>query len=229
MPSPKQPEILSPGASFPTSRLGSGGRFFSNENLDILAHVLDDCFRIPGTQIHFGLDGIVGLVPAIGDVLAGLASCILIFAAWVRGVPYVTLARMAVESGDRRGRRRHSVPRRRFRYCVESQPPQLQAAHSPHRATPPPYLERLAVSGGPVRSPDGDFRRASAGACMDTRLAFASSLTGLNAPRIASKHLFAAIQSNYRGVAQPGSASALGAEGRGFESLRPDHPGFYFP
>ncbi len=26
-----------------------------------------------------------------------------------------------------------------------------------------------------------------------------------------------------RGVAQPGSASALGAEGRVFESLRPDH------
>ena len=26
-----------------------------------------------------------------------------------------------------------------------------------------------------------------------------------------------------RGVAQPGSASALGAEGREFESLRPDH------
>ena len=27
----------------------------------------------------------------------------------------------------------------------------------------------------------------------------------------------------WRGVAQSGSASALGAEGRGFESLRPDH------
>jgi len=94
MPSPKQPEVLPPGAAFETSRLGSGGRFFSNENLDILAHLLDDCFRIPGTRIRFGLDGIVGLVPAIGDVLAGLASCILIFAAWVRGVPYVTLSRM---------------------------------------------------------------------------------------------------------------------------------------
>jgi hypothetical protein len=94
MPSPKQPEILPPGAAFAGSRLGSGGRLFSNENLDILAHLLDDCFRIPGTQIHFGLDGIIGLVPAIGDTLAGLASCILIFAAWVRGVPYVTLARM---------------------------------------------------------------------------------------------------------------------------------------
>jgi Domain of unknown function (DUF4112) len=95
MPQPKQPEVLPPAGAFQPSRLGSGERFFSNENLDILAHLLDDCFRIPGTQIHFGLDGIVGLVPAIGDVLAGLASCILIFAAWVRGVPYVTLARMA--------------------------------------------------------------------------------------------------------------------------------------
>ena len=33
------------------------------------------------------------------------------------------------------------------------------------------------------------------------------------------------IDKERRGVAQPGSASALGAEGRGFESLRPDqHP-----
>src|ERR1019366_10658183 len=30
------------------------------------------------------------------------------------------------------------------------------------------------------------------------------------------------IETERRGVAQPGSASALGAEGRGFESLRPD-------
>ena len=31
-----------------------------------------------------------------------------------------------------------------------------------------------------------------------------------------------------RGVAQPGSASALGAEGRVFESLRPDHIGMKY-
>jgi hypothetical protein len=31
------------------------------------------------------------------------------------------------------------------------------------------------------------------------------------------------IRKQRRGVAQSGSASALGAEGRGFESLRPDH------
>jgi hypothetical protein len=96
MPQSKQPEVLPPAGAWQPSRLGSAGRFFSNENLDLLAHLLDDAFRIPGTQIRFGLDGIIGLVPAIGDVLAGLASCILIFAAWVRGVPYITLTRMVV-------------------------------------------------------------------------------------------------------------------------------------
>ena len=71
----------------------------SDENLDLLAHLLDDWFRIPGTSIRLGLDGLIGLIPGLGDLLAGLASCLLIVAAWIRGVPYVTLARMAVNVG----------------------------------------------------------------------------------------------------------------------------------
>ncbi len=62
----------------------------------MLAHVLDDCFRIPGTSIRFGVDGIVGLVPGLGDVIAGLASSLLVVAAWARGIPYITLVRMIV-------------------------------------------------------------------------------------------------------------------------------------
>jgi hypothetical protein len=98
------PEILPPGvrpaAVQPRlSRLRAGDRLFSDENLDLLAHLLDDCFRIPGTPIRFGLDGLIGLIPGLGDVLAGLASSILIIAAWLRGVPYVTLARMLVNLG----------------------------------------------------------------------------------------------------------------------------------
>lgn len=88
---PREPEILPP-----TGRFGSRNRLFRDENLDLLSRVLDTWFRIPGTSIRFGLDGIVGLVPGIGDVLAGLASCIIILAAWARGVPYVTIARMVV-------------------------------------------------------------------------------------------------------------------------------------
>jgi hypothetical protein len=90
------PEIIQPGEELLASRTRMGRSVFNDENLDLLAHVLDDCFRIPGTSIRFGLDGIIGLVPFAGDVLAGLASCILVVAAWFRGVPYVTLARMVV-------------------------------------------------------------------------------------------------------------------------------------
>ena len=93
------PEVISPGDGPFASRTRVGRSVFTDENLDLLAHVLDDCFRLPGTSIRFGLDGLIGLVPFIGDVLAGLASCIIVVAAWFRGVPYVTLARMVVNVG----------------------------------------------------------------------------------------------------------------------------------
>src|SRR5580692_489860 len=82
-----KPEVLSP-------RLKRGGKAFDDENLDLLSHVLDDFIKIPGTSIRFGLDGIVGFIPGIGDLIGGIASCIIIIAAWVRGVSYVTVTRM---------------------------------------------------------------------------------------------------------------------------------------
>jgi hypothetical protein len=85
--SQSEPEILAP-------RPGGSGRLFGDENLELLSHILDDCFRIPGTNIRFGIDGIIGLVPGLGDILTGLASCIIVLAGWFRGIPYVTLARM---------------------------------------------------------------------------------------------------------------------------------------
>src|SRR5215469_14421623 len=91
-----KPEVLSPISKSLPPRARVGGNLFASENLDLLAHLLDDWFKIPGTSIRFGLDGIIGLVPWMGDVLAGLASCILIIAAWFRGVPYITLSRMVV-------------------------------------------------------------------------------------------------------------------------------------
>src|SRR5215471_19593221 len=82
-----QPEVLSP-------RVRRGQRLFDDENLDILSHLLDDFIKVPGTSIRFGLDGIMGVVPGIGDILGGIASCIIIIAAWMRGVPNVTVVRM---------------------------------------------------------------------------------------------------------------------------------------
>jgi len=80
----------------PGSRWQTGGRWLGDERLRWLEILLDEAFVIPGTGIRFGLDGIIGLVPGLGDVLAGLLSLILPLAAWVRGVPYITLVRMFI-------------------------------------------------------------------------------------------------------------------------------------
>src|SRR5712672_2957247 len=69
-------------------------QFVSNEHLDYVAALLDDIFRIPGTQIRFGLDALIGWVPGIGDAMTGIASFLIVFASWRRGAKAVTLVRM---------------------------------------------------------------------------------------------------------------------------------------
>jgi len=76
------------------ARWSSGGHLLDDERLRWLEVLLDEAFVIPGTGIRFGIDGIVGLIPGLGDALAGLLSLVIPFAAWVRGVPYITLVRM---------------------------------------------------------------------------------------------------------------------------------------
>lgn len=62
---------------------------------DMLAKVLDDMFTIPGTNFGIGLDGLVGLIPGVGDsATTVLASTILVDAAR-RRVPISVLVRMA--------------------------------------------------------------------------------------------------------------------------------------
>ena len=43
------------------------------EKADRIAHVMDDAIRLPGTNFRFGWDGILGVIPGIGDTLT-LAS-----------------------------------------------------------------------------------------------------------------------------------------------------------
>jgi len=93
-----QPDILSPLRSRARLRTRAA-RWLGDEQLDLLAHLLDDWLRIPGTRIRIGLDGLIGFIPGIGDLLAGLTSLLLIGAAWLRGVPYATLARMSINVG----------------------------------------------------------------------------------------------------------------------------------
>jgi len=60
-----------------------------------LVTLLDDRFRIPGTDFRFGLDPVIGLLfPGIGDVVTGAGSIGLLALALRRGVPGVVLFRM---------------------------------------------------------------------------------------------------------------------------------------
>jgi hypothetical protein len=86
-------------ASSAQDRWNRGAWLFRDSTLEKIEILLDEAFRVPGTQIRFGIDGIIGLVPGLGDVLAGLLSLVIPLAAWIRGVPYITLVRMAVNLG----------------------------------------------------------------------------------------------------------------------------------
>ena len=64
--------------------------------LELLTRALDGLFRIPGTRIRFGLDGIVGLVPGVGDALTSVASFALLVAGVRYGVPKIVVLRMGL-------------------------------------------------------------------------------------------------------------------------------------
>ncbi|RDC69928.1 DUF4112 domain-containing protein [Rhodovulum sp. 12E13] len=64
-----------------------------------LAHTLDARFRIPFTGFRVGVDGLIGLIPGIGDTLSALPSAYMIVRGHQLGARKRTLGRMAVNTG----------------------------------------------------------------------------------------------------------------------------------
>ena len=60
-----------------------------------LALIMDDFLRVPGTNIRFGLDPIIGLLPGLGDAASAIISALGLVYAARTGLPKVLLARMA--------------------------------------------------------------------------------------------------------------------------------------
>lgn len=47
--------------------------------LDYMSELLDNRFRIPGTNYRFGIDPLIGLIPGIGDIVSyGMGSALII-------------------------------------------------------------------------------------------------------------------------------------------------------
>jgi hypothetical protein len=77
------------------------GNSFGNLNreqrlarLDAVAKLLDIAFILPGTNIRYGIDGIIGLIPVVGDIVATALSLWLVREARALGAPWHITARM---------------------------------------------------------------------------------------------------------------------------------------
>ena len=108
-------EVLPPGATtgarFPSGG-GSGGNAgpargvkvdppppastFEDPFIALVSRLMDTAFVIPGTNIRFGLDPLIGLWPGIGDGAAALTSLMLLMKSIRYGLPKIVLARMAL-------------------------------------------------------------------------------------------------------------------------------------
>jgi hypothetical protein len=107
------PIIDQEGREIPAESLGSQARSFRFEfgnaganpfgnltreqrlaRLDALAKLLDVAFILPGTNIRYGIDGIIGLIPVIGDIITTAISLWLVREARALGAPWHVTARM---------------------------------------------------------------------------------------------------------------------------------------
>ena len=74
------------------------GHFTSREaalaRLDALSRLFDTAFIIPGTNVRFGIEAVLRLIPGFGDVAASALSCYLLYEARRLGVPARIFFRM---------------------------------------------------------------------------------------------------------------------------------------
>ena len=62
--------------------------------LEALARLFDTAFILPGTNIRFGVEAVMRLVPGVGDAAATALSCWLLYEAYQLEVPKHVFARM---------------------------------------------------------------------------------------------------------------------------------------
>jgi hypothetical protein len=104
------PIIDQEGREIPPESLGEGFREFRFEfddnpfgsltreqrlaRLEALAKLLDVAFVVPGTNIRYGIDGLIGLIPVVGDIITTTISLWLVREARALGAPWHLTARL---------------------------------------------------------------------------------------------------------------------------------------
>src|SRR5947209_5638048 len=62
--------------------------------IEAIAKLLDVAFVLPGTNIRYGIDGLIGLIPVVGDIITTAISLWLVREARALGAPWYLTARM---------------------------------------------------------------------------------------------------------------------------------------
>ncbi len=91
------PEFGSPFGDFRHSAANPFGDLTREQRLarlETIAKLLDIAFILPGTKIRYGVDGIIGLIPVVGDIIATALSLWLVREARALGAPWHVTARM---------------------------------------------------------------------------------------------------------------------------------------
>jgi hypothetical protein len=69
------------------------------EHLRRWSYLLDSVFRIPGTNIRFGWDPIIGLIPGLGDLSSPAFAALVLLQAVRMRVPRIVQLRMLMNAG----------------------------------------------------------------------------------------------------------------------------------
>lgn len=85
--------------SSPEGRVDPLAREERLARLERLADLLDTRWRIPGTGIRFGLDGVASILPLVGDTATACVSAYLLWQAADLGASKPLLLRMAANVG----------------------------------------------------------------------------------------------------------------------------------
>ena len=64
------------------------------DRIDMLSKLFDTAFILPGTNVRFGIEAMMRLVPGIGDAAASALSCYLLYEAHRLEVPSHVFARL---------------------------------------------------------------------------------------------------------------------------------------
>lgn len=62
--------------------------------IEAIAKLLDVAFVVPGTNIRYGIDGLIGLIPVVGDIITTAISLWLVREARALGAPWWLTTRM---------------------------------------------------------------------------------------------------------------------------------------